>query len=155
MRKRIWALALCICLLASAFPVGAADETEESRICQDIVDDYVSILENTNMASLQGYCGLMASWQLYFLGVNDWVMSHHGKNQFDAYCKIAVTSGGHQVTTFSYQDYTLEEALNAATKNGTRDVYNILVGFEKTNTALGSVFGHALVIYAILDGTVY
>lgn len=155
MKKRICLLALCLCLAAGAFPVGAAPETEAGQICQDMIDDYHQILENTNMVSLQGYCGLMASWQLYFLGVNDWVQGHHGKDQFDAYCNMAVTSGGHRITTYSYQDFTLEEALNTASRNGTRNVYNILVGFEKTNTSLGAIFGHSLVIYAILDGTVY
>lgn len=155
MQKRILAFLLCLCLAASALPVSAAPQTEEGRICQAIIDDYCEILRDTKMESLQGYCGLMASWQLYLLGVNDWVMSHHGKDQFDAYCDMAVTSGGHQVKTYSYRDYTLEEALNAITKNGTWDAYNILVGFEKTSTALGSVYGHSLVIYAILDGIVY
>lgn len=153
--RRILAFVLCLCLLAAAFPVSAEPETQEGRICQDIADHYVQILKSTNRASLQGYCGLMASWQLFYLGVNDWVMSHHGKDQFDAYCKIAVTSGGHPVKTYSFQDYTLEEALDTITKNGTQDVYNLLVGFEKTSTALGSIYGHSLVIYAILDGVVY
>ena len=153
--KRIFALALCLCLLLTAFPVSAVPETEEGRICQEITDHYVQILDSTDMASLQGYCGLMASWQLFYLGVNDWVMSNHGKDQFDAYCQIAVTSGGHPVKTYSYLDYTLEEALNAITKNGTQDVYNLLVGFEKTSSALGSIYGHSIVIYAILDGVVY
>ncbi len=155
MKKRILALVLCLCLMASAVPVSAAPETEEGRLCQAIVYDYRTILMNTNMASLQGYCGLMASWQLYCLGVCDWVVSYHGKNQFDAYCQTAVTSGGHPVKTYSHVDYTLEEALNAITKNGTRDVYNLLVGFEKTNSHLGSIYGHSVVIYGILDGVVY
>jgi len=153
--KKILALALSLCLLLTAIPVQAQQETEVSQICQDIADDYYYILKNTNMASLQGYCGLMASWQLFFLGVNDWVMSHHGKDQFNAYKDLAVTSGGHRVKAYSAQDYTLEEALNAVTKDGTRNAYNILVGFQQTNTALGSIYGHSLVIYAILDGIVY
>lgn len=155
MKKRLGILLLAICLLTSAFPVHAAPETEAGQLCQDIVDDYRSILENTNMASLQGYCGLMASWQLYFLGVNDWVMSHHGKDQYDAYYDVAVTSGGHSVKAYSAANYTLEEALNLVSRNGTRNVYNILVGFQQTSTALGSIYGHSLVIYGILDGIVY
>lgn len=155
MYKRILALVLILCLMASAVPASAEPETREGQICQAIADDYRTILENTNMASLQGYCGLMASWQLYLLGVCDWVDSYHGKDQFDAYCQTAVTSGGHPVQTYSYLDYTLAEALNAITRNGERDVYNLLVGFQRTATAQGSIYGHSVVIYAILDGTVY
>jgi len=155
MKNRMGILLLVLCLLLSAFPVHAAPETEAGQVCQDMIDDYRDILKNTNMASLQGYCGLMASWQLYFLGVNDWVMSHHGKDQYDAYYDAAVTSGGHSVKAYSAANYTLEEALNQVSRNGTRNVYNILVGFQKTSTALGSIYGHSLVIYAILDGIIY
>jgi hypothetical protein len=31
----------------------------------------------------------------------------------------------------------------------------MVVGFQKTNTAAGSIYGHALVVHAILDGIVY
>lgn len=144
-----------MCLLIAAIPVQAAEETKVSQVCQDIVDDYVSILRYTNMDSLAGWCGLMASWQMYFLGINSWVVGHHGKDQYDAYENVTVTSGGHRAKAYSARDYTLEEALNAVSKNGSWDVYNILVGFQKTGTQLGSIYGHSLVIYAILDGIVY
>lgn len=155
MKKRILAMVLCICLLASILPGTASAHPESAAIKQAIVDDYVDTLRSTNMASLSGYCGLMASYQLYFLGINDWVVSYHGNNQFDAYRDVAVTSGGHKVDAFDARDYSLEEALLAVSQNGTRDVYNILVGFQWTNTALGSIYGHSMVIYAILDGMVY
>lgn len=156
MYKRILALVLCVALCMSVLPVSVlAAEAEEDRICKEITSDYKKILRYTNRSSLSGYCGLMASWQLYFLGINDWVVSYHGKNQFDAYKNVAVTSGGHRVKAYSVRDYSLEEALLEVSKNGTYDVYNILVGFQQTNTALGKYYGHSLVIYAILDGIVY
>lgn len=155
MLKRIFILALCLCLLVGAIPVKAVSEDKISQVCQDIVDDYADILRHTNLRSLGGWCGLMASWQMYLLGVNSWVVGHHGKDQYDTYENVSVTSGGHRAKAYSAKEYTLYEALNAASKNGSLDVYNILVGFQKTNTALGSVYGHSLIIYAILDGTVY
>lgn len=155
MYKRIIAMVLCICLCVAVLTTTAAAHPESAAIKQTIMDDYVNILKYTNMNSLSGYCGLMASWQLYFLGVNDWVVSYHGNNQFDAYREAAVTSGGHKVEAYDARDYSLEEALMAVSHNGTRDVYNILVGFQWTNTALGSIYGHSMVIYAILDGQVY
>ena len=155
MVRRLFILALCLCFVVTAIPVQAANENKVSQICQDIADDYVSILRYTNMDSLAGWCGLTASWQMYLLGINSWVVGHHGKDQYDAYENVTVTSGGHRAKAYSARDYTLEEALNTISKNGTWDVYNILVGFQRTSTQLGSIYGHSLVIYAILDGTVY
>lgn len=155
MHKRIIAMALCLCLLVTALPVQAFAEPEAESIKQQMVDDYNNILRYTNMSSLAGWCGLMASWQLYVLGINSWVVSYHGKDQYDAYKNVAVTSGGHRVRAYDAADYTLEEALLALCKNGTVNVYNILVGYQRTNTQLGSIYGHSMVIYAILDGIVY
>ena len=155
MVKRIVILSLCVCLLLGALPVQAANESKVSQVCQDIVDDYADILRYTNMRSLAGWCGLMASWQMYLRGINSWVVGHHGRDQYDSYANVSVTSGGNKAKAYSARDYSLEEALNAISKNGTWDVYNILVGFQKTSTQLGSIYGHSLVIYAILDGVVY
>ncbi len=157
MAKRIFLLLLCLCLLLPALPraQAAKDQSEADRICQLIADNYYKILTYTNRRSLSGYCGLMASWELYLLGVNDWVVGYHGNDQFDAYRDVAVTSGGHRVQAYSVQEYSLEEALLLLSRNGTRNVYNILVGLEQTGTKLGSIYGHSVVIYAVLEGTVY
>ncbi len=155
MVRRVVCLALCAVLLLGALPVQAVSSTKAGQVCQAIADDYSSILRYTNMSSLAGWCGLMASWQMYTLGINSWVVGHHGKDQYDAYENVTVTSGGHRAKAYSARDYSLYEALNAISKNGSFDVYNILVGFQRTSTQLGSVYGHSLVIYAILDGIVY
>ena len=156
MYKRIIALVLCVALCMSILPVTAfAAESKEDKITKAITSDYKKILRNCGRSSLSGYCGLMASWQLYFLGVNNWVVSYHGKNQFDAYKNVAMTSGGHRVRAYAASEMGLKDALLMLSKNGTYDVYNILVGFQKTNTRLGRYYGHSVVIYAILDGIVY
>lgn len=155
MYKRILSFLLCVALCVTLLPVQARASTEAEIIKTQISDDYRDILRYTNRSSLSGYCGLMASWQLYFLGINEWVVSYHGKDQYDAYKNVAVTSGGHRVKAYDASDYDLEEALLALSKNGTSDVYNILVGFQRTITTLGSVYGHSMVIYAITDGIVY
>lgn len=155
MHKRILLLVLCLCLLLGAVPVHAQGNDTVAQIRQKIADDYASILRYTNMDSLGGWCGLTASWQMYLLGINSWVVGHHGNEQYDAYENVSVTSGGHRAKAYSARDYTLEEALNTISKNGTWDVYNVLVGFQRTNTKQGSIYGHSLVIYAIIDGNVY
>lgn len=155
MYKRIVALVLCFALCVAVLPPKVRAWSMADAICQTMEEDYRTILRSTNRSSLGGYCGLAASWQLYMMGVNDWVVSYHGRDQYDAYKNVAFTSGGHRVKAYSASDYDLESALLAVSKNGTYDVYNILVGFQRTKTQLGSIYGHSMVIYAILDGIVY
>lgn len=105
--------------------------------------------------SFTGFCGLMTSYQLWVMGINDWLLTNDGNKQFDTYSAMEKTSGGHYTKAYSAQEYSLEEALNVITRDGTRDAYNIIVGFEWTETEAGSIYGHACVINAILDGQVY
>lgn len=156
MIKRIAALVLSLLLIVAVLPLGAsAADDEVQQIRQKIRRHYYWTLSSSGKGSLQGYCGLLASYQLAYLGINEWAILADGRDQYDTYKDLKQTDQGYRVKPYSAADYTLEEALNAATRNGTRDVYNILVGFQKTNTAAGSRYGHAVVIYAILDGMVY
>ena len=154
---RIFSLALAIMLLLSVLPtsVSAADSTEVERINAQIKYLYKQTLRSTGKYSLHGYCGTMVNWHLYLMGITSTVHGNDGNTQYDFYYKQGYTSGGYRVRPYSASDYTLEEALNAITYNGTRDVYNLVVGFERTNTTAGRRYGHALVVHAILDGIVY
>ena len=155
--KRIAALVLSLLLIVAALPLGvnAATADKVQKVRKQIQQHYYRTLSATGKNSLHGYCGLLASYQLAYLGINEWAIFADGKDQYDIYKDLEYTNQGYRVKTYPAADYTLEEALNAASRNGTRDVYNILVGFQKTNTAAGSRYGHAMVIYAILDGMVY
>lgn len=154
--KRIAALVLSLLLIVAVLPLGvSAADDDAQQIRQKIRRHYYWTLSSSGKGSLQGYCGLLASYQLAYLGINEWAILADGRDQYDIYKDLKYTDEGYRVKPYSAQDYTLEEALNAASRNGTRDVYNILVGFQKTNTAAGSRYGHAVVIYAILDGMVY
>jgi small subunit ribosomal protein S3 len=53
------------------------------------------------------------------------------------------------------EKYTIAEILNRVTNNGSKEVYNLLVCFDKTDTAAGTIYGHVLFVYGIIDGTVY
>lgn len=154
---RIISLALAIMLLISVFPtsVSAAADDEVARINNQIRTLYRQTLRGSGKHSLHGYCGTMVNWHLYLLGITATVNGNDGNTQYDHYCRQEYTSGGYRVRPYSANDYTLEEALNAITYDGTRDVYNLVVGFERTNTSAGRRYGHALVIQAILDGVVY
>jgi len=41
------------------------------------------------------------------------------------------------------------------TNYGSKEVYNLLVCFEKTDTARGTIYGHVVFVYGIIDGIVY
>lgn len=129
--------------------------TEDQRIRQQIMRIHCTTLQNIEYESLQGRCGLQVAWELYLLGIDKYLVTNNGKDHFDYYKDAGYTSGGYPIRAYSVQDYTLEEALNTITRNGTQSVYNILVGFEKTNTEAGQQFGHAIFIHAILNGMVY
>lgn len=157
MYKRIMALVLSVLLIAAVFPLNASAATpeKEQEIYRIINSDYKRALAQTGKESLAGYCGLMASCQLYYRGINTWLRTADGNDHYDIYSAMTVTDGGYRPKSYSARDFSLTEALNAASRNGTRDVYNIAVGFEWTNTEAGAKFGHVVFVYAILDGMVY
>lgn len=148
---------LCIVMLLCALPFGANAATEKTggQLTNQIRRVYDKTLEMSEKESLRGYCGLMTGSQLYFMGVNRYVLSYDGKDQYDLYAAMDTTSGGYYCQAYSAERYDLLQALNRITENGTKNVYNILVGFEKTSTEAGSLYGHAVVIHGIVDGYVY
>lgn len=156
MFKRIMALVLCLVMLAAVLPAGAsAEEAEVQQLRRNITSHYYRTLSIYGGETLKGLCGGLASYQLYFLGVNSSPVMADGKNQYDLYAGKSYTDNGHQIRSYSAQDYSLEEALNAITHGGTWNAYNILIGFQTTDTEAGSQYGHAVVIYGIVDGMVY
>ncbi len=156
MKKRILFLILAVLLLASALPVSvSADSAEGLRICQRIEEHYAKTLEANETDSLSGYCGTLASYQLYYLGVNKYLVMANGNDQYDCYLNSNYTSNGYRIKRYPAEEYTLEEALYTITQWGKRNAYNILVGFHTTNTEAGALYGHAVVIYGIVEGKVY
>lgn len=157
MRKRILTAVLAFVLTMSvfAFPANAATNSKDAALRQKITQTYKRLRASNGYNSYNGYCGRMAAYTLYYLGVDKKVYVHNGKDEYDAYKNMEVTTGGHKVETYPASQYSLEEALNAISEGGTRDVYNILVGFQRTNTTAGRKYGHAVVLYGILDGKVY
>ena len=157
MRKRVVTAVLAVIMLMSvfAFPVGAAVSSEETALRQKITKTYKRLRASNGYDSYNGYCGKMAAYTLYHLGIDKHVYSHNGKDEYDAYEKLEKTTGGYIVKAYPAPEYNLEEALNAISEGGTKDVYNILLGFQRTNTSAGRKYGHALVVYGILNGNVY
>ncbi len=162
MMKRICAILLCAVLMIAALPANVladqevdAKAEEKQRICKQITNTYWRTMSAAGVDNLAGYCGEMAGWELYFLGVTTYPVRQNGNEMYDVFTRDEVTSAGYQVDAYHGSQYTMEEALNTITQWGTRDVYNIMLGFDWTETAAGSLYGHVSVIHAIIDGTVY
>lgn len=156
--RKLLSLAICLCLLFSLLPGTAQAIGSDAKIDSIIAETkrvYNYSLSSAGKDSFQGFCGLMVSHQLYHMGINTSIETYDGNKQYDAYAQKEQTSGGYYPIAYPADLYTLAEALNAITRYGTRDAYNILVGFEWTNTEAGAIYGHACVINAIIDGTVY
>lgn len=161
--KKLFALVLAFALLLAAIPSAAlaATETEQpldkhQQAVRDARRSYTYALRSAGRDTFRGYCGLMTSHQLRSVGINSWTAVYNGKDQYDAYCDKTVTSGGYYIKAYSAQsDMSLRDTLNMISQNGTRDVYNIMLGFQRTKSDAGSKYGHSCLINAILDGTVY
>lgn len=150
----------------TAEPVGAWDKvtpphelrTQSARIQllrNAIAWDYQNALVKEDAESLKGYCGLLASYQLYHRGINTWRRSADGKDYYDIYSAMNYTDGGYAPRAYSAQEHTLAEALNKASNYGTLEIYNVLACFEKTDTEAGQKYGHVVFIYGIIDGKLY
>ena len=154
MTKRIICFLLILTILCCALPVSASAVTD-ADLRNQIARCYYRTLAANGVTTLNGYCGQLAGNMLYFLGVEKYPVVFNGNQMYDYYVNKTVTTGGNRVRLYSGKEYSLESALNAMSKHGTHTVYNILIGFQRTSSAAGSIYGHALVIHAIMDGKVY
>lgn len=158
MKIRVISMLLVLVFLFLLMPVPL--QTSAAVITNEQMEEQVSTIYRRSLSgsgrrNFNGYCGTLVSWQLYLLGVEAVMRPRNGNDHYDAYRGRYTTTGGYSIQHYPAPQYTMRSALNAITNNGTQDAYNLLVGFQKTNTAAGMKYGHALVIHAILDGTVY
>lgn len=155
MFKKCLALLVLLAFIIGIVPVSANAQSESTRIQAEIFRIYGLIQQVTGRWDLSGLCGTVTGYQLYYLGINDSPVILDGRDQYDAYKNMEFTTGGHRVRTYSAEAYSLREALYDVSNGGTKDVYNLLAGFQWTRSWAGQRYGHAVVIYAILDGKVY
>ncbi len=155
MLKKCLALLVLFAIVIGCIPLGANAHSESDRIIKNIQSIYSKVQKVTGKWDLSKLCGTKVGYELYYLGVTSSPLILDGRDQFDAYIDKEMTSGGHTVRVYSGQAYSMREALYAVTNGGTKDVYNILIGFQWTRSAAGQRYGHAVVIHAILDGVMY
>ena len=153
---RILTLALAILLLVTVLPQETfADDLEIKEIKNQITSTYKLAKRYSGRPSFSGYCASLVNWQLYLLGITEEKLGNNGNQEYDYFCKQAQTSGGYTVRAYPDERYSLKEALNFVSENGTKKVYNMIVCFQSTNSAAGRRYGHAFLIHAIIDGIVY
>lgn len=157
MKRRIWILALVLALALSALPVsaGATADDAKDELYKRTRKSYASSLASYGKSSFHGYCATLVAYQLRYAGITKKTELCNGNEMYDRYKNKKLSSGGYYIHPYSAKSYSLEEALNAISLNGTKDVYDILVGFQWTNTAAGRKYGHTVFINGILDGVVY
>lgn len=146
---------LCLCCFFSAVPVAHAVvlPTEKSVISQ-IGTTYTACLKNSGRPSFDGYCASYVNHQLCVLGINKKIIGGNGKDEFDTYKNMNTTSGGYTVHAYPSATYDIRSAIAAIT-SACNVVTNVMVGFDRTATAAGSIYGHVFLIHAIIDGNIY
>jgi len=156
-KQRILSVVLAFMLFFGLLPVTAqaASQDEKDSLYRETRKSYTFATSKSGQSSFHGFCGTMVAYQLRYVGITKSANKADGNKLFDRYKNQEQSTGGFYITPYSGRDYSLEEALNAISCNGTKDVYNILIGFQWTNTEAGGKFGHGVFINGILDGTVY
>ena len=155
MKKRILSAFFSLLVLVALIPVQTVSAMSPSEMEAQVSDTYRMARTKAGVSSFDGYCAWKVNWELVILGINSSYVSGNGKDEFDNYKNRTQSNGGYYITPYPAADYDLAAALNAITNYGTTDAYNILVGFEKSSTSLGSRYGHVIFIHGILDGVAY
>ena len=135
--------------------VPPAETGESKRITDQINAVYNAALGRSGRESFYEYCADYVNWQLVVLGINYSYAGANGNGEFDAYRDRTQTSGGYYINAYPASEYSLSSALDEITRNGTKNAYNILVGFEQSPGENGKLYGHTCFIHAIENGTVY
>lgn len=162
--KKMLSAVLVTVMLVSALPVHAA--VAESVLAESyslsaeelivrIEDTYDQAGHIADRRRFKGKCSSLVNCSILALGIQTQRYHGDGRDEYNLYEEISRTDLGYDVVCYDASEYTLEAALNAITENGTRDAYNLIVGFEGGRTATSSKYGHACFVHGIVDGVVY
>lgn len=116
---------------------------------------YQGAKDVTGFWGFYGRCSTLVNGSLVALGITSEYNSCDGKEVYNLYENMSRTDCGYDVVCYSAVDYGLAEALYAVSENGTKDVYNIVVGWQGGRTGASSAYGHTCFIQGIVDGVVY
>lgn len=116
---------------------------------------YQGAKDVTGFWGFYGRCSTLVNGSLVALGITSEYNSCDGKEEYNLYEDMSRTDCGYDVVCYSAEEYSLAEALYAVSDNGTRDVFNIVVGWQGGRTGASSAYGHTCFIQGIVDGVVY
>lgn len=161
--KRIVSLLISAALLlpvltmnASAAQVLAEPYTlTAEELSLRVVETYDQARTLAGRRNFHGKCSTLVNCSTLALGIQSIRFDGDGRDEYDLYDDITRTDEGYDVVRYDASQYDLAAALNAITENGTRDAYNIIVGFEGGRTASSSKYGHTCFVHGIVDGMVY
>lgn len=164
--KRFVSVIISAATLATALAMPAAAAGSElaepysltgQELIQRIEETYDDALRLAGRWSFHGKCSTMVNRSVQVLGiVNERPrLDGHGRDSYNMYSAMGRTTGGYDTVCYPRGEYDLESALNAVCENGTRDVYNLIVGFQGGRTGSSGSYGHTLFVHGILNGMVY
>lgn len=151
--KKITCFILAIITLIALLPTTAMAAGD--NIAADIERVYMEAKRAAGLNSFSGWCGAYVGHQLKVMGINKTFIGSNGNQAFDTYKGQKKTTGDFYIDAYPASTYSLKQALNKISDNGSKTVRNILVGFEKGAGEDGARFGHAVVIHQIGGGTVW
>ena len=155
MKRKIVAVLLIITLIIPIVFQQKVSAMSVSDIRAQINNTYTAACAKAGVSSFNGYCAWLVNWELVILGINSSYIGGNGNDEYDNYKDMAKSSGGYYISAYPASSYNLKAALHEITDNGTKDAYNILVGFETGSGNEGALYGHVVFIHGIIDGTVY
>ena len=157
------ALMLMFSLFAGTMPTAQAAEIPSGSLTKPTADEIVELISDTFTAakaksgrrSFYNRCSTMVNYTSVVLGLQNQVYSCNGNREYNLYESVSQTDTGYDILLYSAGDYSLTGALNAISENGTKDVYNIIIGWQSGSSYASRLYGHTCFIFAILDGYVY
>jgi len=113
--------------------------------------------QNTKKYNYQEFtslCALYVNIQLLLQGVNTEIIGGHAKYEFGQYRYLSYSSGGRKIHAYPVSQYTFYQALNKI-KETSYISTNVMVCFSSTSTNSGKLYGHVMLIHAIIGNNVY
>lgn len=140
---------------AGAEPVPQRTEYTGEELVERIVDTHRAALDRAGRSSFYNRCSQLVNYTTVVLGLQTQRYTGNGNQEYDHYEDITRTDCGYDVEKYPAGDYTLEQALNAISEDGTKNVYNIIIGWQSGNSRASRRYGHTCFIHGIVDGEVY
>lgn len=141
-------------LVVPPIEVSAASMTV-TELKEQVTYSYTQAKKLSGKSNFSGLCGTMVGYQLKALGINPSLWAVDGKDHYDHYITMKKTSSGYKIALYPASSGSIEQILNTITQNGTKDAYNLLLGFQKGYGEAGEKHGHVMFVNGIINGTVY